>query len=151
MVLGAAVQCTDKETYINAILTLDESCQNELMVLIEKILSKRGPSQNLEETNSNLSTSFEHLIKNSPFKTGTQFPKQESHEKTLLVKLEELENENQVFTHKVNDLTQENDVLKTKLNELSQEGEKKDQEIRQMMQDREKTLEKVNHDNYPKL
>jgi len=131
----------DKETYINAILTLDESCQNELMVLIERILGKKN--QHLEDSNSNLSTSFEHLIKASPLKTGTNFPKIESHEKTLLAKLEELENENQVLTNKVNELTQENDSLKTKLKERSQEEQRKDQEIKQLMQDRDKTLEKV--------
>ena len=136
IVLGAAVQCSNKEAYINAILTLDETCQNQLMHLIEKILSRKGIVPSLEEVSSNLSTSFENAIRNSPFKNEYQ-------DKRLLSKLEELENENQQLLQKYNDATEENEKLKIKIEEWKQDSQKKDQEIRQLHNDKDQAFEKV--------
>ena len=136
IVLGAAVQCSNKEAYINAILTLDETCQNQLMHLIEKILSRKGIVPSLEEVSSNLSTSFENVIRSSPFKN-------ESQEKKLLSKLEELENENQQLLQKYNDATEENEKLQKRIEEFIQESQKKDQEIRQLHNEKDQAFEKV--------
>lgn len=137
IVLGAVVQCSNKEAYINAILTLDETCQNQLMHLIEKILSRKGNVPSLEEVSSNLSTSFENAFMKSPMKNELQ-------EKGLLSKLEELENENQQLLQKYNDEKEENEKLKGRIEELIQESQKKDQEIRQIHNDKDQAFEKVN-------
>ena len=129
------MQCENKDAYINAILTLDESCQNQLMHLIEKILSKRNIVPSFEEVSSNLSTSFENALRNTPLKGESQ---------KLLSKLEELENENQQLLQKYNDATEENEKLKTRIEELVQDGLKKDQEIRQLHNDKDRAFEKEN-------
>lgn len=140
--LGATVQCPDKEKYINAILCLDESCQNALMDIIEKILHKCNPDQSSEQ-DKDTNISFENVgIRGSNISMGT-VNKLEVQEKKLLTKLEELENENQSLNLRFNEMNQEKENLKIRVNELIQEVDKKSEEIKRLVQDREEIQDKV--------
>ena len=142
-VLGAVIQCSNKEKYVNDILTLSDDCQDTLMLIIEKIISKYNSKRPGAEGNRNSNNSFEKF-KESPTRAETFFGKADSLEKNLLVKFEELENENQQLNQKLNNMSQEREILKTKIDDLNQEMEKRNQEIKHLVNDRDKTLRKVN-------
>ena len=40
LIIGAAVSCEQKETYVNRIMRLEEANQAELMFFIQKVLDK---------------------------------------------------------------------------------------------------------------
>ena len=133
------MQCEDKEFYINAILTLDESCQNALMFLIEKVLTRchqDSPDQKdgAPETPTDL---FQRSSLPSAMKPDVPV-------KSLLAKIEELENENHQLGHRVSDLVQERENMKIKVNELIQEVHKKNEDVRSLVLAKEGVLEKVN-------
>ena len=150
------MQCDNKELYINAILTLDEVCQNALMYLIEKILNRcnddqqeqpepQTPTQTQELTTTQAPP---ELIKSrdSDFINRSSFlvlPKQDGHVKNLLAKIEELENENNQLSQKVNELAQERDTSKMKTAELLLELNKKNEDVRNLVVSKEGILEKV--------
>ena len=135
------MQCPDKELYINAILSLDEVCQNALMDLIEKILQKSSPEhQNEIEISPSLENTFG---RNSTLSTNLA-TKIDHSDKNLLVKLEELENENHNLNLKFNDLNQEKEHLKVRVNDLLAEVNKKSEEIQVLIHQREEIQEKVN-------
>lgn len=123
-------------------MSLDEVCQNELMLLIEKVLN-RGQADKPGEKSASNSDSFEHLAKGSPSRLSLQFGKVDYQEKRLLAKIEELENENQQLSHKLTDMAQEKETMRIKIADFAQEVERKNQEIRHLMADRDKALEKV--------
>lgn len=60
LILGVACLCEAKETYIRAILTLDETHQAALMPLIEKVMQRNVPLGKQEESpnKSDLDNSF---------------------------------------------------------------------------------------------
>jgi len=146
LVLGAAVQCKNKEFYINAILTLDESCQNALMYLIEKILNRcNQDQQTFEEDN------IEPPRRDSLFKGSFQgnVAKVDAQVKSLLSKIEELENENHQLGQRVNDLVQDRENIKKKNSELMDELAKKSTDMRELVIEKdvlEKMKEKENED-----
>jgi protein HOOK2 len=45
LVLGAAVSCDTKDTYVQNIMTLNEGAQEQLMYIIQKVLDKCGKSK----------------------------------------------------------------------------------------------------------
>lgn len=153
------MQCDTKELYINAILTLDEVCQNALMYLIEKILNRCNDDQQEEQPEPQIPTETQkqepsttqappELIKSrdSDFINRSSFlvpPKQDGHVKSLLAKIEELENENNQLSQKVNELAQERDTSKIKTAELLQELNKKNEDVRNLVVSKEGILEKV--------
>ena len=137
--LGAAVQCKNKEFYINAILTLDESCQNALMYLIEKILNRcNQDQQTFEEEN------VENVRRDSLFRGSFQgnVAKADAQVKSLLAKIEELENENHQLGQRVNDLVQDRENIKKKNSELMDEITKKSTDMRELVIEKD-VLEKV--------
>jgi len=139
LVLGAAVQCENKEYYINAILTLDESCQNALMYLIEKILNRCNQEQSEQKLRSSESVVDSALLRSS---LGAQ-SRMDAPMKSLLEKLEELESENMQLGQRVNDLVQEREQLKTRVNELIQEVNKKAEDVKDLVIAKEGVLEKL--------
>jgi len=146
LVLGAAVQCKNKEFYINAILTLDESCQNALMYLIEKILNRcNQDQQTFEEDN------IEPARRDSLFRGSFQgnVAKVDAQVKSLLSKIEELENENHQLGQRVTDLVQDRENIKKKNSELMDELTKKSTDMRELVIEKdvlEKMKEKENED-----
>jgi len=143
LVIGAAVRCNDREYYINKIMSLDDICQNALMQLIEKILNKwdseNGPVDN--ET----SGSFENALgRHSSNMTNSAAAKAHVTDKNLLIKLEELENENQNLNLKVSDLTHEKEISTHRAQELMKELDRKNEEIKSIIQEREEIQEKLN-------
>lgn len=152
------MQCDNKELYINAILTLDENCQNALMYLIEKILNRCNDDQQEQQPEPQTSTEAKiepktiqappELVKSrdSDFINRSSFlipPKQDGHVKSLLAKIEELENENNQLSQKVNELAQERDTSTMKMAELLQELNKKNEDVRNLVVSKEGILEKV--------
>jgi len=135
--LGAAVQCENKEFYINAILTLDESCQNALMYLIEKILNRCNQEQQQEQTQQ----SSDSFVDSAMLRSNQS--KIDAPMKSLLEKLEELESENMQLGQRVNDLVQEREQLKIRVNELIQEVNKKADDVNDLVTAKEGVLEKV--------
>ena len=135
--MGAAVQCENKEFYINGILTLDESCQNALMYLIEKALT-RG-HQETSDLKDASQTPTDLFQKSAPLSAS----KPDIPVKSLLAKIEELENENHQLGQRVSDLAQERDNMKIKMNELVQEVHKKSDDVRSLVLAKEGVLEKV--------
>jgi len=133
------VQCENKEYYINAILTLDESCQNALMYLIEKILNRCNQEQSEQKLRSSESVVDSALLRSS---LGAQ-SRMDAPMKSLLEKLEELESENMQLGQRVNDLVQEREQLKTRVNELIQEVNKKAEDVKDLVIAKEGVLEKV--------
>ena len=133
------MQCEDKEFYINAILTLDESCQNALMFLIEKVLTRcHQDSPGLKDIAPETPTDL-FQRPSLPALMKSDIPM-----KSLLAKIEELENENQQLGHRVTDLVQERENMKIKVNELVQEVHKKNEDVRSLVIAKEGVLEKVN-------
>jgi protein HOOK3 len=142
LVIGAAVRCHDREYYINKIMSLDDICQNALMQLIEKILNKwdseNGPADN--ET----SGSFENALgRHSSTMTNSAAAKAQVTDKNLLIKLEELENENQNLNLKVTELAHEKEISGHRAQELMKELDRKNQEIKSIIQEREEIQEKL--------
>lgn len=95
--MGAFIQCENREIYIGGILSLDEKAQSHLMHSIEDILQK---------TNS----------KKMP--SGSLDLEQE-HTNKLLIKMNELENENILLLTKMQELDEEKEELYNKCVEIS--------------------------------
>lgn len=124
-------------------MSLDDMCQSALMQLIEKILNKwdseNGPADN--ET----SGSFENALGRHSSTTMNNSAAAKAHvtDKNLLIKLEELENENQNLNLKVTELTHEKEISGHRAQELMKELERKNEEIKNIIQEREEIQEKV--------
>ena len=101
LVMGAVVQCQDKETYISRIISLNETVQAELMVFIQKIMDRLENPRSQEESNS--------------------FKEQKDN---LLVQLEEVQNSLKDSARKEQQLELENENLQQKVKDLEAEMER---------------------------
>ena len=126
--LRAVIQCPEKEKYVNAILTLNDSCQDTLMLIIEKLISKCNRRSRAEDTSRSSASAFDRL-RDSPARLGGFTARAQSLEKNLLMKLKELENENQTLYQKLANITQEKDDFKAKTDEMNLETDKKNEEV----------------------
>jgi len=97
LVLGAFIQCENREIYIGGILRLDERSQSHLMHLIEDILQKTGSNR---------------------LPSGSLDPEQE-HMHKLLLKMDELENENMILLKKLQESEEEKEDLYNKCLEIN--------------------------------
>lgn len=105
LVIGALIQCDQKEIYINEILQLEEQYQTQLMHLIKKILDKNK----LKESHD---------------------PRDFEKEKKLLIKLDEVENENAILISRLQETSEENEKQKIKINELFQQCIELEQQVK---------------------
>lgn len=125
----------NKEKHISAILTLDETTQTALMLLIEKLLARHTTLDDQSE---------EVMIKDRDFNEYTACNSQLrlSHEDQvkqakLLVKLEELEKENQSLNHRITELQEEKVTFLNKIDGLETEIFKKNHEIKFLIENRD--------------
>lgn len=141
----AAVQSGNKESYINAILGLDDTFQTALMDLIERVLQRCNTEQpSMEIDTSNVLDNNMSMRASTTMYSVTHMTKLEMQEKRLLAKLEELENENHNLQAKLAEIGHDRDFLKTRNNELIDECNKKSQEVQKLLTEREEIHEKVN-------
>ena len=118
LVIGAIIQCEQKELYINAILYLEEQYQTQLMHLIKKILDKTK----IKET-----TEVRDVEK----------------EKKLLIKLDEVENENAILVTRLQESNEEKDKMRVKMSDMSQQCMLLEEQIRNFNQKQEQFLSNV--------
>ena len=105
MVIGALIQCEQKEIFINEILHLEEHYQTQLMHLIKNILDKNKLKENHD-------------------------PRDFEKEKKLLIKLDEVENENAILISRLQEASDENEKQKIKINELFQQCIELEQQVK---------------------
>lgn len=125
------MQSPRKETYFNAILSLDESSQNALMDLIEKNLHRCNPEQ---RTSTEPDTSFGQT---------SGFIGMSANKEGLLKKMEELESENHNLNLKLSEKNMEIDELKIQIDELRSEDRKKNEKVEKLLKEREEIQGKV--------
>jgi hypothetical protein len=129
-VLGIIVQCPGKEEYIKPILQLDDNMQGVLMQLIDSALI-RFDETSIELNASNLSN--EAMKLNLSTQSSTVNQKFANHEKAVMQKLEEVENENAKLYDDIKSLKLERDSLHDQIKELMHDINKKDAEIGEMV------------------
>jgi len=118
LVIGAIIQCEQKELYINAILYLEEQYQTQLMHLIKKIIDKTK----IKET-----TEVRDVEK----------------EKKLLIKLDEVENENAILVTRLQESNEEKDKLRVKMNDMNQQCILLEEQVRNFNLKQEQFLSNV--------
>ena len=96
LAIGVIINCEQREIYINAILYLQEQYQTQLMHLIKKIIDK------------------------TKMKEGTEVRDIEK-EKKLLIKLDEVENENAILITRLQESNEEKEKFQNKVGELQQQ------------------------------
>lgn len=102
LVLGVAVQCDDKEDFINEILhNHDEAEQTELMRIIQLVLQRYAPEND----------SMSKISDQSNFDSN-QMSNNDNAESDLQPLVQKLELENKKYLKTINDLDQENSSLK---------------------------------------
>ena len=119
--MGAFIQCENREIYIGGILRLDERYQSQLMHLIEDILQKTG---SLRLPSGSLDQEQEHMQK-------------------LLIKMDELENENMILLKKLQETEEEKEELYNKCIEINEILLKTQENARNLQSANEKYFSKV--------
>ena len=120
--MGAFIQCENREIYIGGILRLDERYQSQLMHLIEDILQKTG---SLRLPSGSLDQEQEHMQK-------------------LLIKMDELENENMIlFPMALEPFLEEKEELYNKCIEINEILLKTQENARNLQSANEKYFSKV--------
>ena len=119
--MGAFIQCENREIYIGGILRLDERYQSQLMHLIEDILQKTG---SLRLPSGSLDQEQEHMQK-------------------LLIKMDELENENMLLLKKLQETEEEKEELYNKCIEINEILLKTQENAKNLLTANEKYFSKV--------
>ena len=117
--IGAIIHCDQKEVFINAILYLEEQYQTQLMHIINKILERTKLKENPEI----------HDVEK---------------EKKLLIKLDEVENENAILITRLQESNEEKEKLRIKVNDLGQQCFMLEEQIKNFNLKQEQFLTNVN-------
>jgi len=118
LAIGVIINCEQREIYINAILYLQEQYQTQLMHLIKKIIDK------------------------TKMKEGTEVRDIEK-EKKLLIKLDEVENENAILITRLQESNEEKEKFQNKVGELQQQCILFEEQIRNLNLKQEQFLSRV--------
>ena len=118
MTIGAIINCEQREIYINAILYLQEHHQTQLMHMIKKIIDRTKVKESGEV----------HDVEK---------------EKKLLIKLDEVENENAILITRLQESNDEKEKLQGKVNELQQQCVLFEEQIQNLNLKQEQFLSKV--------
>jgi chromosome segregation ATPase len=141
-VLGAVVQCDQKDQLVSVLIQLDEQAQTELMDVIDKIIAKCTPKQGVPDPlNGSLLLNSSMDQKSSP-KHPASFIKSENKDK-LILKLDEMDNENQQLRNRLDDTSDERDKLKQKVTDLHLELTKKSEEIKYLNTYKEQAMKQL--------
>lgn len=118
LTIGAIINCEQREIYINAILYLQEHHQTQLMHLIKKIIDRTKIKESGDV----------HDVEK---------------EKKLLIKLDEVENENAILITRLQESNEEKEKLQGKVNELQQQCILFEEQIKNLNLKQEQFLSKV--------
>ena len=127
LIIGAVVQCEEKDRFIAVILALDENTQASLMKLIEKVMENK-------EANESVHTESSHL--------GTQ---------DMQLALDKAEAEKVALQRKVKALEEENLFVKKHNNQLLIEKDDVEAKLREALWEQERNTESKKEDSKRKL